>query len=202
MTGANGGGVVGKASLRIAARVKPGSLSDAEDEEFSRLLGPAQEGDGKALAKLRPLLDKGDVWSSLGNLTRHVEEAWLNAMTESNKLVREAYERRAAELRRELLAAGDSQLERLLIDRVIVTWLQASHADGTCAKLLRSDGHTYQEGKYRQDRQDRAHARHLKAVKALATVRRLLVPAVQVNIAKEQIISQGAPAVAAPEIEA
>jgi len=192
---------VAKASLRVAARVKPGSLSDAEDDDFRRLLGPAQEGDAKALAKLRPLLDKAEVWDSLGNLARHVEEAWLNAITNSNKLVREGYQRRAAELRRELLAAGDSPLERVLIDRVVVTWLQASHADATYASLLTGDGHTWAEGKYRQDRQDRAHARHLKAVKALATVRRLLVPAVQVNIAKQQIISQGARAVATPETD-
>ena len=189
------------ASLAIPARVKLGSLSDAEHDEFKRLLGPAQEGDAKALARLRPLLDKGEVWRSLGDLARHVEEAWLKAMTDSNKVVREGYERRAAELRRELLAAGDSPLERLLIDRVVVTWLHASHADATYASLLRGNGHTYQEGKYRQDRQDRANARHLKAVKALATVRRLLVPAVQVNIAKQQIISQGGPAVAAPKTD-
>ena len=122
-------------------------------------------------------------------------------MTGSNDLVREGYERRAAELRRELLAAGDSPLERLLIDRVVVTWLQASHADATYANLLKGDGHTWAEGKYRQDRQDRAHGRHLKAVKALATVRRLLLPPVQVNIGRNQIISQGGPAVAAPEAD-
>ena len=188
-----------KASLSVPVGVKPGSLSDAEHDDFRRLLGPAQEGDMKALARLRPLLDKAEVWDDLGDLARHVEAAWLGAITDSNKLVREGYERRAAELRRDLLAGGNSPLERLLIDRVVVTWLQASHADTTYASLLTGDGHTWAEGKYRQDRQDRAHARHLKAVKALATVRRLLMPSVQVNIAKQQIISQGGPAVAAPE---
>ena len=183
----------------IAATVKPGTLTDDECDTLKRLLRPAQDGDGKALDTLRPLLDKAEAWGSIGDLARHAEEAWLDAMTYPNKLVREGYERRAADLRRDLLEAGDSPLERLLIDRVVVTWLQASHADATYASLLRGDGHTYQEGKYRQDRQDRAHARHLKAVRALATVRRLLVPTVQVNIGRNQIISQRAPAVAAPE---
>jgi hypothetical protein len=54
-------------------------------------------------------------------------------------------------------------------------------------------------GTYYQARQNSANARHLKAVKALATVRRLLLPAVQVNIAKQQIISQGSPSVATPD---
>ena len=39
---------------------------------------------------------------------------------------------------------------------------------------------------------DRAHRRFLQAVKTLATVRRLLVPALQVNIGKNQIITQAA----------
>ena len=156
MTGVNGGDAVAKAGLMVAARVKPGSLSDNEYETMRRLLRPAQDGDAKALAKLRPLLDKAEVWNHIGDLARRVEEIWLDAMTISNKLVREAYERRADELRRDLLSAGDSPLEHLPIDRVVVTWLQASHADSSYASLLRGGGHTYQEGKYRQDRQDRA----------------------------------------------
>jgi hypothetical protein len=51
------------------------------------------------------------------------------------------------------------------------------------------------------DAEDRRQPRHLKAVKELATVRRLLVPSVQVNIGKNQIISQGWPAVAAGETD-
>jgi hypothetical protein len=40
---------------------------------------------------------------------------------------------------------------------------------------------------------DRAHRRYLSALKTLATVRRLLVPAVQVNIADKQVnVASGA----------
>jgi hypothetical protein len=112
-------------------------------------------------------------------------------MTGHNKLVREAYERKAADLRRELLASGDSPLERLLADRIVMTWLQVNHADTAYAVALKGDGHSFAQGTYHQARQDRANARHLKAVKALASVRRLLAPAVQVNIGRNQIISQG-----------
>jgi hypothetical protein len=123
-------------------------------------------------------------------------------MTGRHSLVREAYERTASEMRREMLAGGDSPLERLLVDRVIATWLQASHADTAYAVLLKGDGHTLAQGTYNQQRQDRANARFLKAAKTLATVRRLLVPSVQINVAKNQIISQGGPTLASLETSA
>jgi hypothetical protein len=44
---------------------------------------------------------------------------------------------------------------------------------------------------------DRAHKRYLSAIKALAVVRRLALPVLQVNIAKKQVNVAGA--AAAPE---
>lgn len=38
---------------------------------------------------------------------------------------------------------------------------------------------------------DRAHRRYLSALKTLATIRRLEVPVVQVNVAREQIVVVG-----------
>lgn len=191
---------MGDRSMTVTATVEKKALTAEEDKKLGRLLVKAQGGDQKALDELRPILDKTALWEYLGDLGRRVEESWLEAMTGRNKLGREAFEKRGAEMRHELLAAGDSQLERLLVDRVILTWLQVCHADMCYAGLLKGDGHTLQQGRYYQERQDRANARHLKAIKALASVRRLLVPAVQVNIGKNQIISQGASAATnAPE---
>jgi hypothetical protein len=45
---------------------------------------------------------------------------------------------------------------------------------------------TFQEGTYAQERQGRAQRRYLAAIKALAQVRKLHLPPIQVNIAKEQ----------------
>ena len=99
----------------------------------------------------------------------------------------------------ELLAPDDSALERLLVDRVLACWLQIAHADVEQAHSLDPGRPNVRAGGPLQDRQDRAHARFVKAVKTLATVRRLLVPSVQVNIGKNQIISQGGPGVATQE---
>ena len=176
--------------LALRATVEPEALTKDDERKLNRLLKPAQAGDEKALSEIRPIIEKAGLWGFLGDLNDRVQGAWLDAMTGRNKLVREAYEKKAAALRRELLASGDSPLERLLVDRVVLTWLQAMHADTVYASMLKGDGHSFKEGAYSQERQDRANARHLKAVKALASVRKLLVPSVQVNIGRNQIITQ------------
>jgi hypothetical protein len=48
-------------------------------------------------------------------------------------------------------------------------------------------------GEYYQRRMDRAHAHYLSAIKALAQVRKLALPALQVNIAKKQVNVAGGP---------
>jgi hypothetical protein len=40
-----------------------------------------------------------------------------------------------------------------------------------------------------EERRDRAHRRFLSAIKALAQVRRLLVPMVQMNVAENQVVA-------------
>ena len=130
---------MGDRSMTVEAPVKPDLLTSEERKKLPKLLVKAQAGDAKALDELRPLIDRADLWGFVGDLSRRVQESWLDAMTGRNKLIREAYERKANDLRRELLAAGDSPLERLLVDRVVATWLQVCHADTACAGMLKSE---------------------------------------------------------------
>ena len=167
-------------------------MTDDKEKRFDKLIGPAQAGDKKALAELRPIVERAGMWPYIGNLARKVEESWLEAMTGRNGLVREGFERRMADMRQELLAAGDSPLEWLLVERVVACWLQVAHADMAYATLAKADTQTFKQGTYYLDRQDRAHARFIKATRTLATVRRLLTPAVQINVADKQIITQNA----------
>ena len=178
----------------------PDLLTDEERRKLPKLLQKAQAGDAKALDEVRPLLDRAHLWDFVGDLSSRVQETWLEAMTGTNKLVREAYERKADDLRRELLVSGDSPLERLLADRIVATWIQVCHADMACAVMLKDDdGYSFRAAAFHHDRQDRANARHLKAIRALASVRRLLAPTVQVNIGRNQIISQGGPVIPSSE---
>jgi hypothetical protein len=46
---------------------------------------------------------------------------------------------------------------------------------------------SFQAGDYYQRRQDRGHHRYISAIRALAQVRQLLIPAVQVNVGGQQV---------------
>jgi len=76
-------------------------------------------------------------------------------------------------------------LDRLLGERIALCWLQAKYAEAIYAKRMASL--TLDQGEYLQKRQDRAHWRLLTAIKTLAQVRKLGVPALQLNIAEKQV---------------
>jgi hypothetical protein len=46
---------------------------------------------------------------------------------------------------------------------------------------------TMKQVEHQEERRDRAHRRYLTAIKTLATVRKLALPVLQVNIAKKQV---------------
>ena len=166
-------------------------LTDAERKRLDALLTRAQKGDKKALGELRPFMDKPGMWEAVGDLGRIARDTWIEAAANSNVLVREGIQQTADRLRRDLLREGDSQLERVLVDRIVACWLQVSYADWQHGMTLKKASYSYRDGEYDQNRMDRAHRRLLQATKALATVRRLLVPALQVNIGRNQVIHQG-----------
>lgn len=92
-------------------------------------------------------------------------------------------EAHAASMRLELAGPSPSPLEHLLVERIVVSWLLANQLDlaDACA-----GGRSLAVAEYDAKRADRAHRRFLGAVKALAEVRRLAAPTLQVNIAERQ----------------
>ena len=72
-----------------------------------------------------------------------------------------------------------------LVDRIVLCWLRVSIAEVMEAQAPpdRSPG----QAAWSQTQIDRAHKRFVEASKAWAQVRRLLSPAVQVNIAQQQV---------------
>ena len=107
-------------------------------------------------------------------------------MAGPNAVAKGAIVRRLAALRRELAGPSPTPLERLVADRVVVGWLAAAVAEGAYHQALER-GVRHADDAFHQRRVERAQRRYLAAVKALATVRRLGVPAVQVNVADQQV---------------
>jgi hypothetical protein len=145
-------------------------------EELARLLRRAEQGDLTVLPRLRAALD-GDrrLWDYYGDLGIQAVGSLIKLAAGPNLLLAESLLRKLTALKEELAGPSPSALDRLLAERVAATWLQTNYYDGLMAQAAGAD-----EARSRmlQRQQDAAHRRHLAALKTLATVRRLLKPAV------------------------
>ena len=163
-------------------------------DEFRALLKKAEAGDRAVLPVLRKLLDDpAEVEALGGNLARLAEDSFVNALGGENLSFKLATIRKLALLRQELLGPSPTPVERLLVDRVVACWLQVQDAEIRYAQNQK--GMTFQQADFHQRRMDATNRRYLAALKALALVRKLAVPALQINVAKKQVNVAGGPAV-------
>jgi hypothetical protein len=129
---------------------------------------------------VRPLL--GDLFSrqqelhrDAGNLGVTAELTWVALAAKGNLILEASVPAHMAKLKAELAGPEPTPLERLLVDQVVLAWLQSNCAaiiDGSLAGLAGSS----KEADDAQMRHDRAQKRYLSALKTLATVRKLLRP--------------------------
>jgi hypothetical protein len=105
--------------------------------------------------------------------------AWVDTASQGNLVSAEGIRHRMRSLRAELSGSDPSPLERLLIERVLLCWLQVHHLEQRYAALLQ-ESRSSQQGDHYQKRVDRAHYRYLAAIRTLAVVRRLLAPSIRV----------------------
>lgn len=156
------------------------------EEEVGRFLERAQQGDESTLPVVHEWLRRSpDLAEEIGNIAARAEEAWLKMVAGENLLFREALGRKLAALKSELSGPQPSPLERLLVDRIAACWLQVHCVDAATAQNAGQISREWAD--YHGKRQERAQRRFLGAIKALAQVRRLLWPMIQVNIAERQV---------------
>ncbi len=117
------------------------------------------------------------------------ESVLIDHITEDKDLAsKELLKHQLESMRIEVAGENPSPLERFLAERVVATWLQLQLFEGLYATGMYSG--TLSQDDHRQKRLDRAHRRHLSAVRTLAQIRKL-GPAVQINIAEQQINTAG-----------
>jgi hypothetical protein len=155
------------------------------------LLRRAEEGDPGVLPQIREVLQSPEVTDLLGNLARRVEVALVDGATGGNVAMKEGLTKKLAEMRAELAGPSPTPLERQLVERVALCWLAVHDAELRAAMF---GPLTPDQGDYWQRRINHAHKRHLSAIKTLAAVRKLALPALQVNIARKQVNVVGAAA--------
>lgn len=162
---------IGMTAANGDANVK---LSDLDQEHLAglqTLLQRAELGDRSVLADLKKALDDyPEISQRYGDLGQHAIQAWVQLIAGPNLLMHETINHKLEEMRRELLGGADAPfLEKLLVEQILTTWLQARHVDAIIAQ-----GKSPLTANQLNQRQTGAHARFLKSVQALATLRKLL----------------------------
>ena len=159
-------------------------------DEFFGLVERANGGDERAAKALRAKLDiVPKVAEQLGDFAGIVRKMLVTAITGEQLAMAEAITWKVGTLRAELAQPSDGPLDRLLVERVTLCWLQVHQAEALYAQKLGELSIEWSDAYQR--RIDRAQRRYLQAIRTLAQVRRLAVPtAVQINVAEKQVIAQ------------
>lgn len=160
-------------------------LAAPRRRETVALAARAQKGDTKALAELREAFDALQMWENFMPAAV-MGRVFAGMVADENLLVREATRRQAEALRRELAGPSPTPLEKLLVERIVVCWLASHYSDRTAMAKL-AEGCSFGEGDFWRKAQDSANKRFLAACKALATVRKLALPVLQMNVAQQQV---------------
>lgn len=90
-------------------------------------------------------------------------------------------------LERDLVAAGDSAIERILARRIVICHLTLLYCETVYFKALENERAYVNHSDIHLKRMHQAHERYLAAVKSLAQVRKMKLPNVQVNIGEKQV---------------
>jgi hypothetical protein len=158
-------------------------------EEVKKLLRKAEKGDKTVLPILRTWMDQTPgYWEEMGDLAHTARASLIRSLSgDKNLVVQEAHARKCAALTAELAGPQPSPLERLLVERIVLCWLHLHYTE----TLYVQNTHNFslRQAEYYEQRLSKAQARYLSAIRTLAQVRRLGVPAVQVNIGQQQVIA-------------
>ncbi len=160
-------------------------------ERFSELVKKAEKGDKKAVPDIREILEENPdlAWRYI-DFARIAEWHFTERMSKDKDFAsKEVLKRQLAAMREEIAGENPSPLERLLAERIVLTWQQIQLFEGLYASGMFKGG-TISQGNYYQKRLDHTYRRHLSAIRTLAQIRKL-GPAIQVNIAEKQINTVG-----------
>lgn len=125
------------------------------------------------------------VWRITGDLAEQANLIMIEDMT-APAAMKESLKFGLVRMETELRQPGDGELERLIIRQIVGCWLRLSYVEYVYNRNTVS-GLNMRQGDHWERRLSSAQRRYLRAVESLARVRRLKLPAVQVNIAEQQV---------------
>jgi hypothetical protein len=156
-------------------------------EGIDALMARAHRGDTSCLPELRKLFkdpEKGYLVQAYGSPPSWLQTKLIEDAAGTDLAVKEASARELARHRKELAGPSPSPMEKLLAERAAICWWMVNRYEWMYAN---AEGLSIKQAQFHQSRIDHAHGRFLSAIRTLATVRKLALPALQVNIATNQV---------------
>ncbi len=126
------------------------------------------------------------MWRAAGDLAEQAARKLAAGITATHAVRRSmlaGYE----QLQRDLLRPSDGELDRLLVQQVALSWLKLSLTEYEHAHYMLDSAQPIKRLEFWERRLSSAQRRYLRATETLSRVRRLQLPAVQVNIAEQQV---------------
>lgn len=149
--------------------------ADDPNNDFVKIFAATNKSNPKRedLAALRELMaEDSNIWKAYGDWAKQCELIILNDYFESNAFVLESVKRKLANMRDELGWENASEIEKLLIRQVCLTWLKLYHLERLHHSKT-TQSHSSETGIYWDKRLTNAQKRHLKAIESLAKVRKI-----------------------------
>lgn len=161
------------------------------DAQGARLAALAADPSAKAKRERLAILRAApDAAAALGDLARQLENNLTRDL--GDDLFGDAAFVHCENMRGELGYQAAGAVERLLIDRVMITWLNVYRLEMLSRRVWKTDGVPFTRLEWYDRQASRAHGDHLRALTSLARVRRLQVVIGQVNIAHGDQVNQAA----------
>lgn len=177
---------------RVPAKCEANAVPSWSDRsQVNAILKRANDGDRSVIPALRTLFTEADrdetVFEAYGSPPKWLIDELVKKAAGTKVSVEEATRRMLEECRLSLEGPSATPIERLLAQRAAICWFLVHRYEAiySAAKDL-----TIKQADFHQRRIERAHRQLLSALKTLATVRKLAIPALQVNIGTNQLNSQ------------
>jgi hypothetical protein len=139
--------------------------------KLQELVTRARQGDDAVVPQMREVLKHSELWREIGDMARHAQDTWLKLIAGDDHLVKESIRKSLTELRNELEEPGASRLEKLLIERIVATWLQVQFAE---INVATSEKQPIPQRRFYQQQLDSANRQFLTSTKQLLALRHLL----------------------------
>jgi len=140
---------------------------------------------------LRELFEASpDMWRMVGDMTHHALSAIVEHAAGGNTFIKESLLEGYRAICRDLGHAESSALERLLIEQVALCWMRHNDLERRYTSVTQA-GQTINQADYWERRLAASQRRYLRACETLARVQRMDLPAIQINVAEQQVNVQG-----------